>query len=672
MKTIIFLLSFIYFAGFLEAQWIQTSGPDGATVYSLLADGNNLWMGSSRGVYLTTNNGSYWMIRPNGMPANYGVYSLLVKSNYVFAAQSNVGIFCSSDIGMTWIPCNNGLPSGTSFNAMQTINNVIIGGGSYNGVYLSTDNGASWALVGGASSIRSMLVNGNNVFAGGQNGVFKSTDNGYTWVLTSNSMGTIYGLTMIGPNLFAASYSAVYMSTNGGLNWTTQMSGFSGNIYCLTSLGANLFLGTNNNGIFKSSDFGVTWFPFNSGIYSLSIYAIVTSGNNLFAGTYNNGGVFFSTNAGTNWSPVNNNLPNLGINDLYVDGNNLYAATYYADIHRTTNNGDNWNILLPVTPATSFSAVTVINNYIFAGNGMYIYRSSDNGATWSTVYNGSCYSLSNNNGILFAGMNNSIVRSTDLGTTWFPTYTPGVYSFAFSGNNIYAGTGGNGQILLSSDNGVTWNILLSGSFGTVRAMAIYNNVIFAGTSSSGVLKSTDMGITWAVCNVGLGSTSISHMIMYYQNVFVTSDNIYVSTNYGSSWTIVSYGLNSAFPQRLAIIYPYIFVGTSGNSVWRRPLSEIVGVNDPGVNIPKDFLLGQNYPNPFNPVTNIKYQIAKSSYVQLKIYDLLGKEVATLVNSQLQPGTYSVLWDGTNYPSGVYFYRIQSGSFTDAKKMTLVK
>jgi hypothetical protein len=83
-------------------------------------------------------------------------------------------------------------------------------------------------------------------------------------------------------------------------------------------------------------------------------------------------------------------------------------------------------------------------------------------------------------------------------------------------------------------------------------------------------------------------------------------------------------------------------------------------------------LEQNYPNPFNPVTNIMFQIPKSNFVTLKIFNILGKEVATLVNEKLNAGSYIVDWNASVYPSGVYFYRIQAGDFIETKSMVLVK
>jgi hypothetical protein len=90
------------------------------------------------------------------------------------------------------------------------------------------------------------------------------------------------------------------------------------------------------------------------------------------------------------------------------------------------------------------------------------------------------------------------------------------------------------------------------------------------------------------------------------------------------------------------------------------------------NIPNDFSLSQNYPNPFNPKTNIKIDIPKSTSAKLIIYDILGREVATLVNEHLKPGTYEVDWDGSNYPSGVYFYRLTTEYYSETKKMVLIK
>ncbi|MEJ2616587.1 MAG: T9SS type A sorting domain-containing protein, partial [Ignavibacteriaceae bacterium] len=96
-----------------------------------------------------------------------------------------------------------------------------------------------------------------------------------------------------------------------------------------------------------------------------------------------------------------------------------------------------------------------------------------------------------------------------------------------------------------------------------------------------------------------------------------------------------------------------------------------GINDIQAKV-NEFKLYQNYPNPFNPSTKIEYRISEFGLISLKIYDVLGKEVATLVNEEKPAGTYEVTWNAANLPSGVYFYQIKAGSYTATKKLLLLK
>jgi hypothetical protein len=89
-------------------------------------------------------------------------------------------------------------------------------------------------------------------------------------------------------------------------------------------------------------------------------------------------------------------------------------------------------------------------------------------------------------------------------------------------------------------------------------------------------------------------------------------------------------------------------------------------------VPTTYLLGQNYPNPFNPSTKIQFSIPIASFTSLKVFNVLGAEIASLVSENRPPGTYQVTWDANGYPSGVYFYRLQAGEFTQTKKLVLVR
>ncbi len=138
------------------------------------------------------------------------------------------------------------------------------------------------------------------------------------------------------------------------------------------------------------------------------------------------------------------------------------------------------------------------------------------------------------------------------------------------------------------------------------------------------------------------------------------------------WSIPS-GISSA---NCFIKYTVYFPGTAQSYVNINSKPFGIGLftesNSNITNFPDIFCLSQNYPNPFNPVTNIKFDIPKSSFVSLKIYDVTGREVATLINDILNAGIYNVDWNGSSYSSGVYFYKLEVNGFSDTKKMILVK
>lgn len=164
-----------------------------------------------------------------------------------------------------------------------------------------------------------------------------------------------------------------------------------------------------------------------------------------------------------------------------------------------------------------------------------------------------------------------------------------------------------------------------------------------------------------------------------------------STNRGESWTPPEFVTDrDSFPigykaacltsdGSVAVNYEVsdTIMGLGIRTVYFRKRQSPIGINTIGNDVPQDFILFQNYPNPFNPVTKIKFDIpaeGKGNTVNVKliIYDVLGRELTTLVNEQLNPGVYEVNFDGRNYPSGVYFYQLYTGSFTETKKMILLK
>jgi hypothetical protein len=146
-------------------------------------------------------------------------------------------------------------------------------------------------------------------------------------------------------------------------------------------------------------------------------------------------------------------------------------------------------------------------------------------------------------------------------------------------------------------------------------------------------------------------------------------------NSGALWTPVDTGLTNGFIYCLAVNGSKLFAGAPNGEIWSRPLSEIItAVEERTKNsIVDNYLLYQNFPNPFNPATTINYQISKESYVTLKVYDAIGREVETLVNQNQKAGCYSVNFTPSiRLSGGVYFYKLKAGNISQVKKMILLK
>jgi len=114
------------------------------------------------------------------------------------------------------------------------------------------------------------------------------------------------------------------------------------------------------------------------------------------------------------------------------------------------------------------------------------------------------------------------------------------------------------------------------------------------------------------------------------------------------------------------------ISSTGEVLRSRQMVQPVGIQQTGNTIPYDYSLSQNFPNPFNPVTVIRYSLFENRFVKLRVYDVLGNEIATLVNEKQNAGSYSVDFNAGKLPSGIYYYTIKAGEFTDTRKMMLVK
>lgn len=146
----------------------------------------------------------------------------------------------------------------------------------------------------------------------------------------------------------------------------------------------------------------------------------------------------------------------------------------------------------------------------------------------------------------------------------------------------------------------------------------------------------------------------------------------LTMNPGDTQSVIVAQLIAGYSSNLENIANLRSLANYVRGIYNTNFQSVISVETLSTEVPDRFSLEQNYPNPFNPVTNLEFRISKLGFVSLKIYDVLGKEVKTLVNEKLSPGNYKVEFDGSNLTSGVYFYRLTAGEFTDTKRMMLVK
>jgi hypothetical protein len=140
-----------------------------------------------------------------------------------------------------------------------------------------------------------------------------------------------------------------------------------------------------------------------------------------------------------------------------------------------------------------------------------------------------------------------------------------------------------------------------------------------------------------------------------------------------NWTPVNTGIGNIDVTTLAICGTNLFAGARYGGVFRRALSEMItGIASSSTQSPAVFKLEQNYPNPFNPSTTIRYALRQRAHVTLSVFNTLGQQVATLVNDVQEAGYHDIRFDATGLASGVYFYRLQAGTYVETKKLLLVR
>jgi photosystem II stability/assembly factor-like uncharacterized protein len=421
------------------------------------------------------------------------------------------------------------------------------------------------------------------------------------------------------PHLFFVFLAFFALCSNSYSQVTWEKVNFPtspGGVHTLSLDPAGHIYASGDSGTYRSMDQGVSWnriFP----DQTIAGDFVFTSTGTIYAltlgfGPYPTSRVVESTDNGQTW--IDQGLPSQRGIALAVDNHDrLLAATYDAGIYRSNKPGTWDHILLDKPP---FDCITVDpQGRIFAGTwDRGILRSTDDGGTWATIKSG-------------------------FPTDW-PTITVEDVLVHF-----------NGQLYAAAD-----------SF----------DIIDGGRATGGIFRSTDLGDTWVDMTGNLTNASFDGITVSPTGDLFTSvygNGMYRSSDNGESWVGIGSPPTNSFGTPIADPDGILYVG-SDIGLYRT--TRTTGVNESHGEIPTTFALRQNYPNPFNPSTTITFELPKASPVTLSVYDLLGREVTVLVNERRNAGVHEVKFDASGLASGVYFYRMQAGSYVDTKKLLLVR
>lgn len=391
------------------------------------------------------------------------------------------------------------------------------------------------------------------------------------------------------------------------------------------------------------------------------------------------GGFLHTTDGGANWtlvtpfpddtiwSPSDAALSMSWVNQTHGWKINsigpAYGVSYGVVIHQTTNGGNSWQKKVISNEAGAF-AVQI--------------QFADENHGWLLIFN-------------FTTQAANFLKTTDGGNNWIPFTGAGIFFFvdANYGWSFY-GSGQNGadppyKILRTTNGGTDWaEQFTDNTLGGYNAMFFsdINNGWIVGDAGK-VLKTTDGGANWNyVTNSGINPLERSKTVFFLDantgwistKDIIGNAVIQHTTDGGASWT--TQGTPLVNTQGGNAIFSIYFVDAQNG--WLTAdygkichYSGTTGIEDNKI-LPGDFCLMQNYPNPFNPNTKISWQSPVSGWQTLKVFDVLGTEVATLVDEYKSSGSYQINFDCGSLPSGIYFYKLQAGSYFETRKMILMK
>jgi len=689
------------------------------------------------GVFKSTNAGLTWSFlgleettsigRILIHPSNTSIIYMAAVGSY-FSPNPERGIYKSTDAGATWYqslfvsdstgaidivmdPNNPDRMMAAMWERVRRPNSSHLFGPS-GGIYRTINGGTAWQLLDPSTGLPNpssetigriglalsesnpdivyALYNDGSLISG----LYKTTDFGNSWVnvdqdneLNNGTAGFSWYFGQVrvnpaNPDIVYVLDVAFMRSSNSGSSWSVSYSTHvDHHALAFHPTNPDLLIDGNDGGINISTTSGVNWGS-HAQIPATQFYEIGLDANNpekLYGGTQDNGTNRTPDGGINNWQHIYGGDGFYVIVD-YTNSNIIYAESQFGGLGKSTDGGSNFfsttNGINGSEP-TNWDTPVVMdpnnNNTLYYGTN-HLYRTTDGASNWNSI-------------------------SPSL-TDWVPGRRLGTITTIdvapLNSNVIYVGTD-DSHVWVSPDNGTTWNEISDGLpiRWVTRVVADPKNENIVYVTFNGlkwkdpqphIFRSTDMGASWTDISNNLPDAPIDAFVVdniTSTTLYLGNDvGMYVSFNAGQNWEVLGEGL-PILPIGDIEIHPTtheLVAGTYGRSMYKIDLDLVTNAGgNENQTITSSFQLEQNYPNPFNPSTSLKYTVSSPQSVLLKVYDVLGNEVATLVNEEKPAGTYEVDFNANGLTSGVYFYRLQAvptgrqaGEFVETKKMILIK
>ncbi len=582
---------------------------------------------------------------------------------------------------------------------------------------------------GTANNLNSIyFANASTGIAVGQLGtVLRTTNGGTNWTLhASGSSSHLFGVFFVNTTtgFICGDVGLIIKSTDGGINWFSQNSGVNSQLLSISFRDANTGYAVGWYGVFlRTTNSGANWLKYSTSIVTnLNCVSFADANVGFAVGQY--GKLVRTSNGGVNWAEVSSGTAGLLEHVTFLNPTTGTIIGENGIIRKTTNAGVNWTTQTSGT-GSWLNGMSLQNTTfcVVVGEDGLVRKTSDGGANWYSQVSNTINWLRKTNFIdtntgWSVGDNGTIIKTTTGG--WL---LPGTASLSSPANGVtcFSLTGAldwtdvfppisNYRVQIATDNAFT-NIVLNTpginvSTYTIPAAALNYNTLYYWR-----VKATNQvgeGLSWSsVRNFrtvtqmpgvpGLNTppnnsnTNLTPQLRWDSIAVASSYRCRISTDSNFTVNILDssgivnryFNIPAGMLQVNTKYYWRVNAGNSCNtsaySVTWNFTTGLTGVSQNGTEIPGVYELYRNYPNPFNPSTSIKFDLPKDSRVKITIFSILGEEVDKIIDKDLSAGKYTAEWNGADFGSGVYFYRIEAvensrnaGQFIKTFKMVMIK